>query len=186
MALRGARQGRSGGALPQGQHFSVGDTVRNTLDTAAHCAAADGRHEALRALLEVSAPDPSYMLAHLLGAQHGADVGARNKAGHTPLMVAHESCVPVLFEFGAERLIDAVDGEGRSALALAAAHKRTGVVRALLAACAKVDVVDKQGFTPLHRAAEAACSEAVAALLAKGADPTLCNKAGEVHVRRAG
>jgi ankyrin repeat protein len=87
----------------------------------------------------------------------GADVGARNRRGATPLHYA----------------ADGAPGSG--------AWNPQGqgeIVACLIAAGADPNAVDHSGVAPLHRAVRTRCARAVRALIEGGADIGLANKSG--------
>jgi hypothetical protein len=116
-------------------------------DTALHVAAAAYRPEIMRYLIE-----------------KGANVGARNRRGATPLHyaadglpgspiwnpVAQSAGIALLIEYGADP-----------------------------------NVVDKEGATPLHRAVRTRCSAAARALLQRGADALRPNRGGSTPLMLA-
>ena len=87
----------------------------------------------------------------------GADVGARNRRGATPL------------HYAADGGPDAASWNPRSQAAM---------IARLVAAGAEVDAADASGTTPLQRAVRNRCAAAVKALLAAGADPARDNGRG--------
>jgi len=117
-------------------------------DTALHVAAAGHRAEIAERLIAL-----------------GADVGARNRRGATPLHYA-------------------ADGAPGSAGWNPAAQART--VALLLQAGADPDAKDLSGTAPLHRAVRTRCSAAVAALLTGGADAGAANGNGSTPLELAG
>lgn len=66
--------------------------------------------------------------------------------------------------------VDAVDGQQRSALAVAAAEGHVEIVQALCQAHAQVDIADLRGSTPLMEAARAGAGGVVQLLVEAGAD----------------
>ncbi|HEY8555376.1 MAG TPA: ankyrin repeat domain-containing protein [Burkholderiales bacterium] len=118
--------------------------------TALMLAAAEGRHELLRALLA-----------------RGARVDAVNSRGGTALMYAATAgdadAVALLVEHGAS--LNARAANGWTALTLAAARGFDGVVRLLLDRGADPNVRDVYGWTALMRAADAGRAASVRALL---------------------
>jgi len=92
----------------------------------------------------------------------GADAGARNTRGRTPLHVASKGALPLLLAAGAD--IAARDAEGNVPL-------HSNRQQALLGP--GVDVRNDAGFTPLHFAALSGDDESIAWLLAQGANPAL-------------
>lgn len=116
-------------------------------DTALHVAAAGYRIEITRRVIEL-----------------GAELGARNRRGATPL---HYSA----------------DGIPGSAAWDPAAQAAT--ISALIAAGADPNARDAAGVTPLHRAVRTRCAAAVSALLEGGADPQLANARGSTPLALA-
>jgi len=109
-------------------------------DTALHVASAAHRPDLARALIE-----------------RGADVGARNRRGATPLHYA----------------ADGTPGAARWNPADQAA-----TIALLIAAGADPNATDRSDVTPLHRAVRTRCAAAVGALLEGGADPRRTNGNG--------
>lgn len=105
------------------------------------------------------------MLQLLLG--KGLKLTDVNAAGQLPIHLANLKSLDVLVRAGAE--VDAVDGQGRTALHAAAADKRTELVVELVRLGASVFKTDTKGRTPLHLAALSRSEAAVDALLAAGA-----------------
>lgn len=148
LALLGAAPDLATAALQQGATRAA--AIENFLpdiahhvyagDTALHVAAAAHRPAMLRALIE-----------------RGADVGARNRRGATPLHYAADGSP------GASRW----DPTGQAA-----------TIALLITAGADPNAIDKDDVTPLHRAVRTRCAAAVAALLEGGADPRRTNKNG--------
>jgi hypothetical protein len=102
-------------------------------DTALHVAAAAHRPALVRALIGL-----------------GADLGARNRRGATPLHYAADGAP------GSPQW----NPDGQAA-----------VIACLIEAGADPNAVDRSGVAPLHRAVRTRCAAAVAALLGGGADP---------------
>lgn len=106
----------------------------------------------------------------------GADVGARDKAGVTPLHWAagrgDADTVPLLIAAGADVNVRDQDGETplHEAAALGAIVGDADTVSLLIAAGADVNVRDQDGVTPLHQAALVGSAEAASLLLGAGAD----------------
>mmetsp|Transcript_8284 Transcript_8284/g.23080 ORF Transcript_8284/g.23080 Transcript_8284/m.23080 type:complete len:171 (+) Transcript_8284:102-614(+) len=71
---------------------------------------------------------------------------------------------------------DDTDGDGRSALWLAAFRGRAQLVRALLDAGAAKDLRDAQGVTPLLVACAIGHYDCAALLLKRSADPSICDE----------
>ncbi|MDB5708635.1 MAG: ankyrin repeat protein [Sphingomonas bacterium] len=109
-------------------------------DTALHVAAAAHRPAMVRALIE-----------------RGADVGARNRRGATPLHYAADGSP------GAVRWNPA---------------DQAATIALLIASGADPNATDKNDVTALHRAVRTRCAGAVAALLGGGADPRRTNGNG--------
>jgi cytohesin len=118
------------------------------------------------ALVEASAA----VAARLL--DRGADPGAADGDGVTPLMLAAASGHPPLVELLVARgaALETPGRDGITALYVAAIQDRPATAEALLARGARVDARTRSGYTPLIHAAKTG-SEALAALLvARGAD----------------
>ena len=120
-------------------HFYVGDT-------ALHAAAAAHRAVLVDELLAL-----------------GADVGARNRRGQTPLHYASDGGPAGLWDPAVQR----------------------DTVVALVRAGADVQALDKSGVAPLHRAIRNRRAGVVEALLDNGADPTLPNGKGSTPMQLA-
>lgn len=75
------------------------------------------------------------------------------------------------------------DGDGESALHMAAYHNRLDMVNVLLGAKADPNALDRKGKTPLRRAYDS--PDVAAALLAAGADPNAADKNGNTALHRA-
>jgi hypothetical protein len=116
-------------------------------DTALHLAAATYATELVEQLVRL-----------------GADVGARNRRGATPLHYA-------------------VDGGPRAPHWNPRAQAAT--VRMLVENGADANATDKSGVAPLHRAVRNRCAAAVSALLDNGADPRRRNKNGSTPLQLA-
>jgi ankyrin repeat protein len=103
---------------------------------------------------------------------NGADVGAKNGEGQTPLHAAaasgHKSMVELLLNHQAS--VQAVDNNGDTPLHLTAEHGYRSVVEALLAHSAEVNAKNKYGSTPLLMASADGFKSVVDLLLAHGAD----------------
>ena len=96
----------------------------------------------------------------------GADVGAVDAAGRTPLHWAvgggHTDIAMALVSAGAD--VGAVDGERRTPLHDAAWGGHTSIARALVSVGADVDAVDKDGLTPVRIAEMEGHAETAAAI----------------------
>ncbi|KAJ3115228.1 hypothetical protein HDU96_001012 [Phlyctochytrium bullatum] len=141
-------------------------------DTALHRAAAKGRPEVVKLLLEF-----------------GADIEALNEDGLTPLCAAARKgrceCMDVLLDAGAN--VDAVDSEDeKSALSWACADGRLDAVRLLIARGASVNPASSP-FPPLYEAAGAQRDhlDVVKTLLEAGADVNSINWRGETPLYQA-
>ena len=119
--------------------------------------------------------------------ERGFDPMAADPEGETPLMRAatsHVDCadkVSMLLPFSD---IEAVDGAGRSALALAANSGRWESTRALLAAGANPDQADHEGQTPLFHALLAHDAETTKAI-GRVANRSLRDHAGRTALENA-
>ena len=87
----------------------------------------------------------------------GADVGAKNRLGDEPLIVA---------------AIGNPESERWNPPA------QSAVIKILIKAGADPNAVNKMGVSPLHKAVRTRCSKAVRTLLESGADPAKKNKQG--------
>ncbi len=152
-------------------------------DAPLHCAAEAGNIEAINCLIDL-----------------GADLGALNLAGYTPLMKAKSpEVVAHLKHRGAKeqafvkpevmdrvRLLARAQLEGAaSPLHWASSEGYRGIVEALLAAGADKESQDENGFRPLHDAAAEGHVDVVKALLAAGVEKEAQNLAGETPLHRA-
>jgi ankyrin repeat protein len=113
-------------------------------------AARSGKKQLVEFLLEKGAPE---------------DIFAAAIVGHTDQVAALLKQDP--------KLINARDGDGKTALHWAALYGQTKMMELLLAEKADVNSLDKDGFTPLHWAATFNQSDAVKVLLANKADTTI-------------
>ncbi|KAK3262073.1 hypothetical protein CYMTET_29052, partial [Cymbomonas tetramitiformis] len=114
-------------------------------------ALAGGKEAAARALLEAGA---------------GVNAGTGRRPLHAAAEKGMVKVLSVLLEKGAE--VDAEDGEGRTALALALAGGKEAAARALLEAGAGVNTV--KGLRPLHTGVEQEMVEVLSELVEKGAE----------------
>ena len=98
---------------------------------------------------DTESPDNLLAVSSLL--DQGADAGAQNSAGQTPLLVAaqngHIKAMEILLGRGAD--INAQDDRGRTALMVAAGADDVKMVRLLLSKGAKVNIKGESGFTAL-------------------------------------
>ena len=121
--------------------------------------------------------------------EHGANVGATDNKGRTPLHDVAERHWDdkgrVLLEHGAN--VGAADNEGRTPLHLAAKHRRDKVVCMFLEHGADVGAVDDDGRTPLHLAAKEEHHEvkAVRVLLEHGANVGAVDNDGRTPLHTA-
>lgn len=106
----------------------------------------------------------------------GLTVSEVSRDGGQPIHDAAVKSIPVLVAAGAD--LGAKDGEGRTALHLAAAAGREDIVNELLRLGASVYAIDHQGRMPLHHAAAKRSEAAVNALLAAGAPRAVRDNAG--------
>lgn len=116
-------------------------------DTALHVAAAAYRPDMARRLIDL-----------------GADVGARNRRGATPLHYAADG------------------GPGSPGWNPDA---QAEVIAVLIASGADANAADRDAVTPLHRAVRTRCAAAASALLDGGADPGPRNRNGSTPVMLA-
>ncbi len=108
--------------------------------------------------------------------QLGGKPGIAGSGGLTPLHTAADSepeqydstVIPNLLAAGAR--IDQADGDGRTALHIAAARGNGRLVQQLLVLHADVAARDSRGATPLHLAARAGRTDVVGRLLAAGSN----------------
>ncbi|KAF4994655.1 hypothetical protein FGRMN_5652 [Fusarium graminum] len=113
-------------------------------------------------------------VVHLL-IQHGADVSARDKKGHTPSHLAvdggYEQVAQDLINASAE--VDAADTDGWSPLHWAAEKGLANITRLLLRANADPNILDKFGRTVLHWAIREGHMAMVILLLEYGVRPNV-------------
>lgn len=113
--------------------------------------------------------------------EKGAAVGARDRAGNAPFLLAarkgHVDVMDYLVERGAE--LDTVNRDGSSALLLAVVDKRRRALRRLLELGLDPNRANRRGLTPLIAAAYNGDARAVAALLEAGAEPTALDASGK-------
>lgn len=81
--------------------------------------------------------------------------------------------------------INSVDGNGNTALTLAAANGHSDVVKMLIDSNANVNLASKSGNTPLHHAAANGHTSIISQLQAGGADINAENKNGQTALHRA-
>lgn len=102
----------------------------------------------------------------------GADVGAQDANGCTPLIAACETgrrdIARLLLRHGAR--VDAETSSGKTALTQAALRGDAGIIAELLAHGATPDRETGLGYTPLTQASRAGAKAAIHALLLAGAD----------------
>ncbi len=166
--------------------------VDSTGWTALHFAAAQGKLEQIRSLLDKGSAlearndkgrTPLYVAAiagkveavrHLLG--RGADVNAKNgDVGFTALHIAaeyhHPPVVKLLLESSANvNAINVWDQTPLHQAAWQAWHKDSAIASILLDHGAAIDAKDNHGWTPLLKAAQAGHTQFVALLISRGAD----------------
>ncbi|MDG1436869.1 MAG: ankyrin repeat domain-containing protein [Rickettsiaceae bacterium] len=103
--------------------------------------------------------------------EQGAEVGAKNNQGDTPLHIAalsgHTEAIKLLLERGTE--LGAKTNQGFTPLHIAAQNGHTEAIKLLLEQGAEVGE-KTQGFTPLHIAAYNGHTEAIKLLLEQGAE----------------
>jgi ankyrin repeat protein len=119
-----------------------------------------------------------------LALQQGADIGAKDPNGRTPLMWAAEAnqdpdVIAALVAAGAE--VTETDRYGTTALMLAAEYNpNPAIINALITAGTRVNARDDGGRTALMYACAGSTSSAVVtALLSGGADTTLVDASGK-------
>jgi hypothetical protein len=140
---------RKGASRSEPSEFFVDDVKHHFYagDTALHAAAAGYRASLVEKLVAL-----------------GADVGARNRRGATPLHYA---------------------ADGGPASPRWKPDVQSDTIVALVRAGADVDAVDKSGVAPLHRAVRTRSAPAVRALLENGADVNLPNGSGSTPMKLA-
>lgn len=99
------------------------------------------------------------------------------------------SCVPELIQFGAD--VSTTNGNGQSALHIAAMTNNVSLTRFLLERCAPMDLqtfiheTDCDGNTPLHCAARKNAQESMSILIKAGADVNAQSEYGRTPLHRA-
>jgi ankyrin repeat protein len=113
----------------------------------------------------------------------GADAGAADQAGRTPLMILAEKgdmpAVQALLSMGSGVAVNSVDGEGATALTLAAAERHLGVVEELLNHGAAPSGQRKEGLGLWDKAStpkNPAMTEACRAPVSRGAEEVILGK----------
>ena len=145
-----ARAALATGATRRAADDSFLSSIRHHVyagDTALHVAAAAHEPQINRKLISL-----------------GAEVGAINRRGATPLHYA-------------------ADGIPGSAAWNPVRQSET--IRLLIEAGANPNARDKSGVTPLHRAVRSRCAGAVSSLLESGAEPLITNKGGSTPIMLA-
>ena len=110
----------------------------------------------------------------------GADIGAKDESGKTPLHFAADQgnvcAVRALVEAGAD--VNAHANNKVTPLHLAAKRRDVDLLRALLEAGADPNAINKRGLTPLFHAAIWGTPETVGLLIASGSDAGIRDHAG--------
>jgi ankyrin repeat protein len=135
------------------------------------CAAARDRREGERATpLLLAAAGSGHVAAATLLLARGADAGAANSAGVTPLHAAADAGLldPMQLLIGAGAAVDARDVDGETPAYWAALAGRCDALRLLLDAGADVAAVTPTGVTLLDAAAEGGCAHCCALIAERG------------------
>ena len=128
------------------------------LDQALFDAAAEGRLEEIRSLLD-----------------RGANINAVDSDNNTPLHWAsgngHHQCIELLLDRGAN--IDAVDSDNNTPLHWASINGHHQCVELLLDRGANINAVTTDNYTPLHYASIKAQQQCIELLIDRGADKSI-------------
>lgn len=158
-------------ALEEQLTCGIDPNLKNVWDeTPLHIAAAEGRFDMARTLLE-----------------NKCKVDAKTERGDTPLALAaangHPKIVHLLLNSGAN--VNEKQRWGETALHRAAESGHLGIVDRLLRGGAEVNVKDCWQDTPLHRAAQQGHVDVVKSLLAAKADPRATGRWEDTALHRA-
>jgi len=147
------------------------ETVRSALDSGASADAFDE--------YGLSALDHAILANRVDVVRLLVDRGATVRPAHLLLAAraGHPDTVRTVLDLGAD--INAIGGDGGTALHAASGSTSAEVIRLLIEAGVPVDAQRGDGGTVLLLASENGYASAVAALLAAGADPNVANNAGQ-------
>jgi ankyrin repeat protein len=150
-----------------GQGFDVNTSFGNSAWTPLHNVVSNRYPDLVKVLLD-----------------HGAQVNARDKYGHTPLMraagIGNVELAELLLQRGAN--VDLASRQGWTALHVASGEDAVGMIKYLVNAGADLEARTLSGATPLIQASMAGKASAVKTLLELGADWGAVDSSGKSSV----